>query len=149
MPEMNKTETQGLNPLGNRSCGEDRGRAQSPTLSTGSMSSAIPPQAQQVEPPSSPTKSQSSTILFDLNAAPELEEGEVQQDISPCELSLSLAIRPETDPAPNPIQNPSGTGEGAISEGITHYPRKPTTDKQQQGTVLQISSDPSSPLGGV
>lgn len=87
------------------------------------MSSPIPPQVQQVElqqvepqqvePPTSPLQSRPSTIVFDLNATPELDEGEVLQDTSPCDLSLSLVVWSDLEPAPNQTQLPAGDGDGA------------------------------------
>lgn len=146
--ERQAMEAQGLNPLGRQNCVEEQERVHTSIRSSGSMNSTFPPQAQPVDIPSPASKSRPSTILFDLNADPDLEEGEVQQDVSPCGLSLNLALRTVIDQAPNPVQTLSETGDGDTSEGLTDPLREITLEDHQKESMLQFSSDLRCPVGG-
>lgn len=117
---------QGPIPAGVPSCGEVRGRAHSPNLTSGSVSMASEPQTMLGDNPNSCSKpnhisaSRPPTIAFDLNAVPELEEGEVQQEeTSLCDLSLSLALGQKVASGPCPLIVSPRAGKEADMGGKT------------------------------
>lgn len=109
-------EAQGSYPPGQSRREKDHMQGQTRTQSIGSMSSAIPQQAKNGDHEDTYDKSRPETILLDLNAEPEVEEGEVQQGRDSCDLSLNLMLQvPQGPQTVAPWSGPTNVQMHAVS----------------------------------